>query len=119
VGQGPVRRRVFVEDSRRDGTFLRVTWHPDGGQFVVSTWHDEVCTGAVRVPAEDAAPLIGLLADGLADAATRPAAPPAPARHRGWATSVLARVGALLRRIGRPTPAPAGATSLRAVDDAA
>jgi hypothetical protein len=63
------RRRVFVEDARANGLFLRTTWHPEGRQFVVSTWNGEVCTGAVRVPVEGAAELISLLADGLADAA--------------------------------------------------
>lgn len=71
---------MFVEDARRDGTYLRVTWHPEGGQFVISTWDDEVCTGAVRVPAADAAPLISLLADGMADAAE--AAPAIPLHRR-------------------------------------
>jgi hypothetical protein len=70
---------VFVEDARRDGTYLRVTWHPEGGQFVVSTWDDDLCTGAVRVPAAAAAPLIALLADGMADAAGAPA--PVPLRR--------------------------------------
>lgn len=67
-------RRVFVEDSRRDGRFLRVTWHPDRRTFVVSTWEDAVCVGATRVPVEEAPALIGVLTQGLADAATpRPA----------------------------------------------
>ena len=59
---------MFVEDARRDGTYLRATWHADGRQFVVSTWTDDVCTGAVRIPVEQAAELIGLLADGMAEA---------------------------------------------------
>ena len=41
-------RRVLIEDARRDGHHLRVTWHPGNRQFVVSTWHDDVCTGATR-----------------------------------------------------------------------
>ncbi len=73
----PTRRRVFVEDARANGLYLRTTWHPEAQQFVVSTWHDEVCTGAVRVPATAAADLIALLADGLADAVDRPEQPPA------------------------------------------
>jgi hypothetical protein len=87
-----VRQRVF--DSRNDGTYLRATWHAEGRQFVVSTWRDDVCTGAVRVPASSAPELIGLLADGLADAATRPIeVPPTPApgawerAHRWVATT--------------------------------
>jgi hypothetical protein len=93
----PVRQRVFVEDSRNDGTYLRATWHAEGRQFVVSTWRDDVCTGAVRVPASSAPELITLLADGLADAATRPIeVPPTPQpgvreRVQRWVASTLRR----------------------------
>lgn len=89
----PVRQRVFVEDSRNDGTYLRATWHAEGRQFVVSTWRDDVCTGAVRVPASSAPELISLLAEGLADAATRPIeVPPTPqpgllTRVQRWVTA--------------------------------
>jgi len=69
------RRRVFVEDARRNGQFLRVTWHGDRQQFVVSNWEDTVCVGATRVPVTQAPGLIGVLADGLADAATHPPTP--------------------------------------------
>lgn len=65
-----LRRRVLVEDIRRDGHHLRVTWHPAERQFVVSTWHKDVCTGAARVSSVDAAELTRLLVDGLAEAAT-------------------------------------------------
>ena len=66
---GPGRRRVFVEDARRNGQFLRVTWHGDKQQFVVSNWDDTVCVGATRVPVADAADLVGVLVEGIADAA--------------------------------------------------
>jgi hypothetical protein len=69
-------RRVFVEDERRDGRFLRMTWHAERRTFVVSTWEGSVCVGATRVPVQDAPALIEVLAGGLADAA---AAPPHPA----------------------------------------
>ena len=72
------RTRVLVDDTRRNGAFLRVTWHPEGRQFVVSNWDGQVCVGATRVDVEDAARIMGLLADGLADAASRPHEP-APA----------------------------------------
>lgn len=113
-----MRRRVFVGDARENGVYLRATWHPDGGQFVVSTWNDEVCTGAVRVRAADAAPLIGLLADGLADAAARPAVEVSPVEP-AHATGRFDRLRAWLRRkLPRPVSAPTGRVSLRAVDDA-
>lgn len=64
--------RVIIEDARRDGAFLRCTWHEDQSLFVVSHWIDDtVCVGATRIPASDAPEIIGLLADGLGDAAAR------------------------------------------------
>jgi hypothetical protein len=72
--------RLFVEDSRRNGGFLRVTWHGDEQQFVVSNWEGNLCVGATRVSVEEVPGLVGLLAEGLADAAARAGAadPPAP-----------------------------------------
>jgi hypothetical protein len=58
---------VFIEDARRNGTYLRATWHPERRIFVLSTWNGDVCTGAVRLPAAEAADLVGLVADGLAE----------------------------------------------------
>jgi hypothetical protein len=73
TGDGAVgRRRVFVEDARRNGQFLRVTWHGDRQQFVVSNWEDTVCVGATRVPVAQAAELVGVLVEGLAEAASQP-----------------------------------------------
>jgi len=118
VGEGPVqrsvRRRLFVEDSRKNGTYLRATWHPEGGQFVLSTWDDEVCTGAVRVSAASAASLISLLADGLADAATHPTT---VAPGRASPTGRFDRLRAWVRaRLGRVEPAPVPA-KLHTVDE--
>jgi hypothetical protein len=79
---GPVRRRVFVEDARRNGQFLRVTWHGEQQQFVVSNWDDTLCVGATRVPVASVPDLVGLLVEGLADASTRPAAAPPPTSLR-------------------------------------
>jgi hypothetical protein len=72
-------RRVFVEDARGDGKFLRMTWHPDRRTFVVSTWDGTVCVGATRVPVEQAPALIDVLVRVLADAAA-PETAGAPAR---------------------------------------
>lgn len=76
-GQG--RRRAFVEDARRNGQFLRITWHRDRQQFVVSNWDGTVCVGATRVRVEDAPALIDVVARGLADAAVDSRAPVVPA----------------------------------------
>ena len=61
-------RRVFIEDLRRDGMFLRVTWHSEHSAFVVSHWQGEVCVAATRVAATDVAEVVALLTNGLADA---------------------------------------------------
>lgn len=65
----PLDRRVFVEDTRRDGSFLRVTWHADSQQFVVSHWDGDLCVAATRVPVDAAPDLIALLTRGLAEVA--------------------------------------------------
>jgi hypothetical protein len=73
-----VRRRVLIEDARRNGHHLRATWHAETRQFVFSTWRDDVCTGATRVAVADVAELAGLLVEGLADSAGTSPAPPSP-----------------------------------------
>lgn len=74
--------RVLIEDLRHDGKFLRATWHPESGAFVISHWQGDVCVAATRVRAEDAARLVGLLTNVLAEALqierSRAVAPPAP-----------------------------------------
>jgi hypothetical protein len=99
MGDQPAfRRRVLIEDTRHDGSYLRTTWHAERRAFVVSIWRDEVCTGAVRVPVAAAGELARLLIDGLADAATSPAPTGPTARTRGRA-DVLARARAWLHRL--------------------
>lgn len=68
-----------MEDARRNGQFLRVTWHRDRQQYVVSNWDGTVCVGATRVPVEEAPALIDVLARGLADAAADGQVPLEPA----------------------------------------
>jgi hypothetical protein len=62
------RHRVLIGDARHNGRYVRATWHAEDRVFVISTWADEVCTGAVRLPAHKAPELINLLSDGLGDA---------------------------------------------------
>lgn len=78
-----LRRRVLIEDARRNGHHLRATWHAETRQFVFSTWRDDVCTGATRVAVEDVAELAGLLVEGLADSAGTSPAPPSPSPRPG------------------------------------
>jgi hypothetical protein len=98
-------KRVFIEDVRRDGTYLRVTWHAEGRAFVISHWTDTVCTAATRVAVEDAPRLVALLADGLGDAAATPIPEPLVARSR---PSPIDRLRTWLRR-GAVTAEPADA----------
>lgn len=110
MGERPRRsRRVLIEDARRSGHLLRVTWHPDRRQFVVSTWTRDVCTGSARLAVGDAAPLARLLVDGVAEAATTPSAaaarPDAPAGRSGVA-GFVDRLRWLVR--GTVPGAPAG-----------
>jgi hypothetical protein len=108
--RSPRRHRVLIEDARRDGHHLRVTWHPDKRQFVLSTWSSDVCTGASRVAVEDAAELTSLLVDGLADAARRPEAPaPSVPSTRPGLAGLVDRMRWLVRGTPPATP-PVGAT---------
>ena len=92
------RRRVLIDDSRHDGSYLRTTWHAERRAFVVSTWRGDVCTGAVRVPVAAAGELARLLIDGLADAATRPVSTGPTAKTHGR-PDVFARARAWLQRL--------------------
>jgi hypothetical protein len=85
----------MIGDIRNDGSYLRTTWHVEGRVFVVSTWNDQVCTGAIRIPVEGAAELVGLLADGLAEASVTPVESAAPT---GGTTATGARGVLGLRR---------------------
>jgi hypothetical protein len=93
-------RRVFIEDLRRDGMFLRVTWHSEHSAFVVSHWDRDVCVAATRIAARDVADLVALLANGLADGLVSAAAKPAEPTDRG-ASSRSTRWQQALKRFSR------------------
>jgi len=70
---------VFV-DPRDDGRALRVSWHPENRQVVLSLWRDDFCIATHRLPATEVARLVQALVEGLAGVpgapeAQRPAAP--------------------------------------------
>jgi hypothetical protein len=66
--RGAFPHRVFVPDGRGIDQFLRVMWHAEARQFVLSIWQEELCVAAVRVDVHDTAELVQLLVNGLADA---------------------------------------------------
>lgn len=58
---------MFVEDARRNGTYLRAAWHPEPRLFTISTWTGEVCTGGAgrrrRVPPRRAWGRVGAVSE--------------------------------------------------------
>lgn len=62
----PARGEVFA-DARGGGRVLRASWHHDDGVVVLSLWRDDVCTGTVRLAADDVPALVAALTSGLAD----------------------------------------------------
>ncbi len=61
----PARGEVFA-DARGGDRWLRVSWHHENGVVVLSLWRGPVCTGTVRVAADDVPALVGALTGGLA-----------------------------------------------------
>jgi len=59
----------WFADVRPGDRALRVSWHLELGCVVLSTWRDGGCVSTTRLTSDDAARLIGVLADGLAAAA--------------------------------------------------
>lgn len=64
----PVQGEWFA-DVRAEDRALRVSWHLELGCVVLSTWRDGSCVATTRLTPDEAARLIGVLADGLAAAA--------------------------------------------------
>jgi hypothetical protein len=69
---------VEVTDPRDDHRRLRVSWHPERRELIVSHWRDNVCVATTPVGVREIAGLIGLLARALQDAAMSPPVPPGP-----------------------------------------
>jgi hypothetical protein len=100
------RHRVFVEDARGQGGYLRATWHPERRLFTISTWTGEVCTGVVRVPGHRAPELMSLFVDGLAELATPVDAPAGAAGPADAPGSASPGPGPRPGRSARPSPPP-------------
>jgi hypothetical protein len=96
MGASPLRHsnREWFVDRRAPDRRLQVTWHTDHRTAVLSTWQGDTCTSTFQLPIEDAARLIGHLAEGLATAAGEHA--PAPVPNLGWRARLVRR----FRRVG-------------------
>lgn len=72
----PLPGATALPDVRGEHRALQVTWHERDGVFVVSTWRHGQCVASVRLAPAEAASLVAVLADGLAqchiDAPARP-----------------------------------------------
>jgi hypothetical protein len=83
---------VEVTDPRDDHRRLRLSWHPERSELIVSHWRDNVCIATTPVGVKELAGLIGLLVQALQDAATRPPSLARPgyeqSRSRFWARCV-------------------------------
>lgn len=55
----------WIADQRGEGRAVRVSSHVEGGFLVVSTWKEDTCVATVRLLPEEAALLVGGLAEGL------------------------------------------------------
>lgn len=73
-------REFFIDDS---GTVLRASWHLDRGLVNFSIWRGDRCTETFHLPVEDAARLIGYLAEGLSAGASTASTQPTTTSPRG------------------------------------
>jgi hypothetical protein len=56
--------RVLFGDARGRG--LGITWHEEQGLFVLSLWEGERCTGTIQLAPSQAARLVAILGEQLA-----------------------------------------------------
>jgi hypothetical protein len=83
--------REWFIDRRDRGRRLQVTWHRDARTAVLSIWHGETCSATFQLPIEDAARLIGHLAEGLSNAVVECEWRTTPAPET-WATRLVRRL---------------------------
>lgn len=60
----PRSGEVFF-DARGDDRVLRLSWHPDAGVVVLSTWHGDTCAATFRLPLAELAGFVGALSQAL------------------------------------------------------
>lgn len=56
----------WLRDTRGEGRALRVSWHAQLDEVVLSTWRVDTCVSTVRLDRASAAALVSALVDGLA-----------------------------------------------------
>jgi hypothetical protein len=101
-------RRVFVEDFRDNGAYLRATWHPDRAVVVLSHWQGDICRASTAIPVAEGSKLIELLVTALRDAAVSGTA---PSPVQGRQPSLRDRLRGLFRtNLAEPHRLPAGRT---------
>jgi hypothetical protein len=82
------QRQVVLVDER--GVSLRLTWHAERDQVVLSLWHNGTCAASFRMPVEEAPQVAGFLMAAIGDWATGVARPAETAtRPQPW-TDALA-----------------------------
>ena len=90
----PLRRqekRHWFSDDRTPARRMGVSWHPENGLMVLSFWQGNECTATFRLPIDDAARLIQILASGLGESVQKPTSSP-PAKHPSWLDRVMERL---------------------------
>jgi hypothetical protein len=70
--------RATVADAGGSERSVRLTWHPVERRFTLTHWVGVRCIAQVEVSPEDAAELLAVLAEGIADAWPRWIDPDAP-----------------------------------------
>lgn len=55
----------WIPDERGEGRGVRVSAHAEAGFLVLSTWKSGACVGTVRLLPDEAAELVGGIAEGL------------------------------------------------------
>jgi len=60
--------RAVVSDASGTERSLRLTWHSIEERFTLTVWDGRRCVAAIQVAPDDAADLMVVLAEGLADA---------------------------------------------------
>ena len=84
-------KRHWFSDDRTPARRMGVSWHPENGLMVLSLWQGNECTATFRLPIDDAARLIQILAGGLDASLQKPASTP-PAKPPSWFDRVMRKV---------------------------